>query len=334
MNRRVTADDVAKAAGVSQATVSRVFTPGGSVSKEAREKVEKIAQDLGYRPNALARGLTQRRTGLIGIVTGDLSSLYDCQLLSHLCGALRAEQWQPLLMRTARSDETGGALLEAMAYQVDAIILAAGSVPPSILSETQTYHTPILMLGKGPTPGVDTICCDNLGGVRLIARHLLAAGHQRIAYIAGTAAAFSEQERREGFTEALVASDARLVAIANGDYTYEGGQAAALGLLTAVEPPDAIFCGNDTMALGAMDAARHILGLSVPRDVAIVGFDDIAMAAWPGYRLTTVRQPMEKTVAAAVSLLRRRLAGEDLPPQAVRIPTGLILRASTRPLDI
>lgn len=334
MNRRVTAEDVAKAAGVSQATVSRVFTPGGSVSKEAREKVEKIAQDLGYRPNALARGLTQRRTGLIGIVTGDLSSLYDCQLLSHLCGALRGEQWQPLLMRTARSDETGGALLEAMAYQVDAIILAAGSVPPSILSETQTYHTPILMLGKGPTPGVDTICCDNLGGVRLIARHLRAAGHQRIAYIAGTPAAFSEQERRAGFAEALAAAGGSLAAIAAGDYTYEGGQAAALGLLTAAEPPDALFCGNDTMALGAMDAARHILGLSVPRDVAIVGFDDIAMAAWPGYRLTTVRQPMEKTVAAAIGLLRRRLAGEDLPPQALRIPTDLILRASTRPLDV
>lgn len=334
MNRRATAEDVAKAAGVSQATVSRVFTPGGSVSKKAREKVEKAAQDLGYRPNALARGLTQRRTGLIGVVTGDLSSLYDCQLLSHLCGALRSEQWQPLLLRTARSDETGGALLEAMAYQVDAIILAAGSVPPSILDETQTFHTPILMLGKGPTPGVDTICCDNPGGVRLVARHLLAAGHRHIAYIAGNPAAFSERERHAGFTEALAAAGGSLAAVASGDYTYEGGQAAALSLLTGPTPPDAIFCGNDTMALGALDAARHILGLSVPRDVAIVGFDDITMAAWPGYRLTTVQQPMEKTVAAAVGLLRQRLDGEDLLPQSVRIPVSLILRASTRPLEV
>ncbi|WP_052711356.1 LacI family DNA-binding transcriptional regulator [Elstera litoralis] len=261
MNRRATAEDVARHAGVSQATVSRAFTPGGSVSIEAREKVQKAAQELGYRPNALARGLTQRRTGLIGLVTGDLSSLYDCHMLSHLGGALRAEQWQTLLMRTARTDETGGALLEAMAYQVDAIIVAAGSVPPAIIQETQTYSTPLVMLGKGETPGVDTICCDNPGAVRLIARHLLAAGHRRIAYIAGNPTAFSEQERSHYFTEALAEAGVPLTASVPGEYTYEGGQAAALALLTAPEPPEAIFCGNDTMALGALDAARHILGL-------------------------------------------------------------------------
>jgi len=334
MNRRITSEDVARLAGVSQATVSRVFTPGASVSTKAREKVERAARELGYMPNALARGLTQRRTGLIGIVTGDLTSLYDTQLLSVLCGALRAEQWQPLLMRTSRTDETGGAMLEAMAYQVDAIIVAAGSVPPSIVSETQTYHTPVIMLGKGATPGVDTICCDNAQGVRLIARHLVAAGHKRIAYIAGNPAAFSEQERSRYFAEALNDAGSSLFATAAADYSYEGGEAAAIALLTAKTPPDAIFCGNDTIALGAMDAARHMLGLKVPRDLSIIGFDDIVMAGWPGYRLTTIQQPLEKTVGATVDLLRRRFAGEELPPQAVRIPVSLILRASSLPPDL
>ncbi|MFD2263133.1 LacI family DNA-binding transcriptional regulator [Lacibacterium aquatile] len=334
MNRRITSEDVARLAGVSQATVSRVFTAGASVSTKAREKVERAASELGYTPNALARGLTQRRTGLIGIVTGDLTSLYDTQLLSILCGALRAEQWQPLLMRTARTDETGGAMLEAMAYQVDAIIVAAGSVSPTIVSETQTYHTPVIMMGKGETAGVDTICCDNAYGVRLVARHLLAGGHRRIAYIGGNPAAFSEQERRHCFTEALEAQGASLFASASGDYSYESGQAAALSLLTAPTPPDAIFCGNDTIALGAMDAARHILGLKVPRDLSIIGFDDITMAGWPGYRLTTIQQPMDKTVSAAVNLLQRRFAGEELPPQAIRIPTSLVIRASSRAPDL
>jgi DNA-binding LacI/PurR family transcriptional regulator len=335
MNRRITSEDVARLAGVSQATVSRVFTPGASVSIKAREKVERAASELGYTPNALARGLTQRRTGLIGVVTGDLSSLYDCQLLSVLCGALRAEQWQPLLLRTTRKDETGGALLEAMAYQVDAIVVAAGSVSPTIVGETQTYDTPVIMLGKGATRGVDTICCDNAGGVRLVARHLIACGYRRISYIGGNPAAFSEQERRAGFEEALTAAGCPLHSVAPGDYTYEGGQAAALRLLTGGDaPPDAIFCGNDTMAMGALDAARHLLGLRVPQDLAVVGFDDITMAGWPGYRLTTIQQPLDRTVGAAVELLRRRFAGEILSPQSVRVPVTLILRATTLPVEI
>ncbi len=330
MIKRITSTDVALAAGVSQATVSRVFTKDASVSKKTRQKVEQAAASLGYRPNAIARGLTQRRTGLVGLVTGDLTSLYDTQLLSVLCGALRATKYHPLLLRTARTDETGGAMLDAMGYQVDALIVAAGSVPPKIVQETQDFGTPVILLGKGPTPGVDTICCDNHHGVQLIVRHLLAGGHRQISYIAGTPSAFSEGERRGGIIAALAEQGRQLSGEEPGEYTYEGGQRAALCLLTSPNPPDPIICGNDTMALGALDAARTVLGLHVPRDVSVVGFDDITMAGWPGYRLTTIRQPLEQTVAATMALLARRLAGDTGPAEAMRIPVSMVVRGSSR----
>ncbi len=329
--RRITSEDVAELAGVSRSAVSRTFTPGASVSAEMRDRVVQAAQELGYRRNALARSLTTNSTDLIAVVMGYLSSQYEPYFLGRLTAGLQRVHKRALLVHVDDSDDVGVPLLEALAYPVEAAVVAAGSISPETAEECMRLGIPLVLSGRAlKADGVDAVRCDNHAGARLAADALVRAGHQRIAYIGGKVSIQSEAERSAGLRDGLASHGLAVFAEEQGDFSFESGYRAAVTLLRAQVPPDAIFCCNDAMAMGAMDAARHTLGLRVPDDVSIVGFDDIPMSAWPGFNLTTVRNPVDQAVDNILDLLQRRIGRPHLPPEIRWLRPVMVRRGSAR----
>jgi DNA-binding LacI/PurR family transcriptional regulator len=325
---RVTADDVAAAAGVSRAMVSRAFTPGASISARRRAQVLAVAETLGYRPNLIARGLTGAQTGLIALVVGEVGRPYESWLLEHLGAAVRAQGCWPLLLPVRPGDEADAALDHALAYQVDGAIVAAGSISRALAERCRGSGAPVVMVGRILADGgADAVCCDNAAGMAALTELLVARGRRRIAWIGGTAETFSNIERHAGLLAALERHGLRTFAERRGDYSVDSGMAQALALLTAHDRPDAIVCGNDAMALGAISAALR-LGMAVPGDVAITGFDDVPAAGWEPYSLTTVRNPVEATAAEALRLLRGRIDGAEGPAETTRLTPRLVIRRS------
>ena len=325
---RVTADDVAAAAGVSRSAVSRAFTSGASIAAEKRDRILAIATSLGYQPNLIARGLSGQQTGLIALVVGDVSSPYEAWLLDALSAGVRRNGNWPLLIPVTPNDELDSQLEHALSYQVDGAVVAAGSVGLKLAERCAALGTPIVMVGRVPEGGgADSVCCDNRKGMAMLADLLVGEGRQRIAWIGGKNDTFSNVERFDGLRTALAARGQAVVAERRGDYSVDSGLAQALDLLTGPHRPDAIVCGNDAMAIGAISAARR-LGLRVPDDVAITGFDDIPAAAWEPFCLTTIQNPVQDTVDAALRLLQLRISGDMRPAETVRLPPKLLRRQS------
>ena len=329
--RRTTSADVAAHAGVSRSAVSRTFTPGASVSTETRERVLRSAKELGYRRNALARSLTTNSTDLVAVVIGYLSSQYEPYFLSRLTAGLQRMHKRALLVNIEDDDDVDVPLLEALSYPVEAVVVAAGSISPGTAEECLRLGIPLVLSGRAlAADGVDAVCCDNRHGARLAADALVKGRHERIAYLGGRQSIPAEIERSQGFAEGLAANGARLVASERGDFSFESGYSAGLALLRATARPDAIFCCNDAMALGAIDAARHTLDLKVPDDMSIIGFDDIPMAAWPCFSLTTLRNPVDDAVENILNLLRRRIGHPHLPPEIRLLRPIMVRRSSAR----
>ncbi|MBZ5486988.1 LacI family DNA-binding transcriptional regulator [Halomonas aquamarina] len=327
MPMRVTADDVARAAGVSRAMVSRAFTPGASISVRKREHVHRVAQTLGYRPNLIARGLTGQRTGLIAVVVGEISRPYEAWLLEHLVKALSAHGYQPLLLAVEGANLTE-MLDHALAYQVDGAIVAAGSVSREIADRCRASGAPLVLIGRVlDQGGIDAVCCDNREGMRLLAARLAGQGRRRLAWLGGTPDTFSDQERDQALEAALLDHGLTLTARRRGDFSQASGVEEGGWLLDAGLDLDAILCANDAMALGVLDAAAQ-RGIHVPDALAVTGFDDIPAAALGRCALTTIRNPVNETAQAALRLLNARLQTPGLAAQVVRVDVALIERIS------
>lgn len=325
---RVTADDVAAAAGVSRAMVSRAFTEGASISEARRAHVRAVAEELGYRPNLIARGLTGRQTGLIALVVGSVSSPYEAWFLDHMSRAVRAQGSWPLLIQVEPGDEVAPALDHALSYQVDGAIVAAGSISAALAERCRRSGAPVVMVGRVLADGgTDAVCCDNAAGMRLLVDRLVARGCKRIAWIGGRAETFSDRERLAGLEAALAAHGLAVFAARRGDYSVDSGLAQGLALLSAAATPDAVACGNDAMALGVIAAARR-LRMDVPGAVCVTGFDDIPAAGWEPFSLTTIRNPVDATAREALRLLRGRIAGGSGPAETIRLCPELIARDS------
>ncbi|MCS2610864.1 LacI family DNA-binding transcriptional regulator [Halomonas dongshanensis] len=326
--KRVTADDVAAAAGVSRVMVSRALTPGASVSAKKRAHVLSVADALGYRPNLMARGLTGRRIGLIAVVVGDVSAPYESWLLKHLLKALTHHGYQPLLLPAGESD-TADTIHHALAYQVEGAIVAAGSVSRETAERCRRSGAPLVLIGRVlEGADVDTVCCDNVQGMRLIVDHLIQQGYRRIAWLGGRADAFSDQERERGVTMALARHGLEIAVRRRGDFSIASGAREGQALLALAARPEAIICANDAMAMGVIEAASA-LGIAVPKALAVTGFDDVPTAAWARTPLTTVRNPVEETARRALALLKMRLDAPAQPVQSARIAVTLVRRDST-----
>ena len=330
--RKVTSQDVARRAGVSQSAVSRVFTPGASFSEKTAAKVRKAAGELGYRPNVLARSLITGRSRIIGLVVAYLENYFYPEALEKLSNALQAEGYHLLVFLVPRT--AGGiedTLQEIVDYQVDGIVLASVALSSELATRCRAAGIPVVLFNRSQDgPPLPTVTSDNFSGGREIARFLVAGGYRRIGYIAGWEGASTQRDREAGFRSALREAGVEPCAREVGDYRFARAQEAARRMFAGADRPEAVFVANDHMAFAAMDVLRFELGLRIPGDVSVVGFDDVPPAAWPAYDLTTVRQDASAMVAETVKMLRANIEDPDTPPRGVCLPATLIPRASAR----
>ena len=331
---RITAHDVAKLAGVSQSAVSRVFTPGASVAPATAAKVRAAAKALGYRPNSLARAMITGKSRIIGLVVAYLDNQFYPVAIEKLSHALQAKGYHVLLFMASNDPGEMDRLMDdLLAYQVDGIITASVAISNDVTRRCADAAIPLVMFNRGqPDSGLSSVTSANALGGRKVSRFLIAGGHQRIAHISGWQGASTGRDRARGLIEGLAEAGLTPHAVIDGMFDRDTAAAAARQLMDAPEPPDAIFVGNDHMAFAVIDALRG-MGLRVPLDVSVVGYDDVPMAAWGAYDLTTVRQPLMRMVDATVETLLAQIDEPLRPAQNVEIDAPLILRGSARRVD-
>jgi DNA-binding LacI/PurR family transcriptional regulator len=326
---RITIKDVAKAAGVSPSAVSRVFTDGASASADTRTKVLAAADRLGYRPSLLARGLVGNRTRLVTLVAGDLANPFDTVFLDQLAAALAAQDMR-LLLVSASGGSQEDALLQALDYRSDAVIVAAGTMTLAHSELCVRAGLPVILSGRViEARGVDCVLADNIGGGQRAAVLLVRTGCARLAFLGLGAPTFAGRERGEGFAEAARWQGAEVVFHGLESGHHEAAFAAVTQMLSSANPPDGIFCSNDSIAFAAIEAARA-LHVRIPEDVSIIGFNDVVMAGWRSFDLTTLAYPVADLVDAVIGLLGSRLAELSRADIVTRIPVRLVPRNTTR----
>ena len=329
---KVTSLDVARMAGVSQSAVSRVFTPGASASAATAEKVRRAAAELGYRPNPVARSLITGRSRIVGVVVAYLENYFYPEALELLSNALQARGYHVMVfMASQTAGNIDDVVDEFLDYRVDGIVAASVAFGSDLAQRCRSAGVPIVFFNR--TQGgraVSYVTSDNRAGGRQVADFLVAGGHERIGYVAGWEGASTQREREAGLREGIAAAGLDLHAREAGDFVLDRAREAARRMFDRPDPPDAVFVANDHMAFGVMDVLRFELGLDVPGDVSVVGYDDVPPAAWPAYALTTVRQRANLMVAETVDLLLERIEAPRLPARAARVEAPLVVRRSAR----
>ncbi len=329
---KVTSVDVARLAGVSQSAVSRVFTPGASASKATVEKVRRAAAQLGYRPNVLARSLITGRSRIVGLVVAYLENYFYPEAIERLSVALQEQGYHVLIFMAAPTvGDIDRVMQEILDYQVDGIVLASVSMSSSLATECHRQGIPVVLFNREQDgSGLNAVITDNRAGGRALADLLVSLGHRRIGYIAGFEGASTQRDREEGFREGLNEAGLPLAARGVGNFEYPQAQDAARRMFDRPDPPDAVFVCNDHMAFAVLDVLRFELGLKVPADVSVAGFDDVPPAAWPAYSLTTFRQRVNRMVAETVTILLAQIEDRGAAARRIVIDGQLIVRGSTR----
>jgi DNA-binding LacI/PurR family transcriptional regulator len=323
----VTIRDVARAAGVSPSTVSRALSLPDIVDPATRDRVMKVADHLGYRPNRAARGLITGRTGNIGLILPDLANPFFPSVVKGIQRQAHAADYQVFVADTDEDASAELGLVRSLAKQVDGIILCSPRMKPAELREAATYAPVVLVNRKAGS--IPSVAMDNANGMHQIVEHLAGLGHQRIGYVAGPRSSWSTRERLRGLRAAAAAAGLELAEIGHFAPTFEGGTAAAEGVV--ISGVTAVIAYNDLVALGLLSALRE-RGIDVPTQMSVVGIDNIQMSAMVHPALTTLAIPKEKAGRTAVDLLMHLLAEPSGPAAPVReLPTELLVRQSTAP---
>ena len=328
LGRRATSYDVAVAAGVAQSTVSRCFRPDSEMSASTRARIQAVAAQLGYVPNALARSLITRRSNLVAVIVTDFTLRANPAIVGGIARAL-AETGKQLLLFAVDADRHEAAHAAAQAaqtYPLDGLMVAAMLAEEQVRPFLQRGVPVVFFNRPVALAQVDRVATDHAAAARLVARRLHDAGHRRFVCLGGPAEWPVNRERAEGFLAELGGT----VAVLHSGPDYASGRAMFLDHVRRAGAPDAVFCVTDPLAFGVLDACRFALGLSVPRDLSVVGFDDVAEAAHQGYDLTTVRQPIEQLATAAVDMLVGRLDAPGAKASRILLPGTLVERGSAR----
>lgn len=329
---KVTSSEVAERAGVSQSAVSRVFTPGASASSKTATKVRKAAAELGYRPNVLARAMVSGKSRIIGLVVAYLENHFYPEALEKLSNALQEKGYHVLIFMASNRDvDVDSVIDELLDYQVDGIITASISMSSDLAQRCRDEGVPIVFFNRTQdATGFPAVTSDNITGGRRVAEFLIAGGHQRIGYIAGWEGASTQRDREHGFLAGLHAAGQDICARETGDFNRDKAAEAARRMFDCADRPDAVFVCNDHMAFAVMDVLRGELGLTVPGDVSVIGYDDVPTASYGGYNLTTVRQRANKMVDETVEILLEQIETPDAPTRGVAVDAPLVVRTSAR----
>lgn len=333
---KLTLERVAELAGVSRSTASRVINDQDGVRPEIRRRVLDVVEMTGFVPHAAARSLAGQRSHILGLAIRQTTQQvfadpYFATLVQGISGACN-EHGETLSLflfqSTEEHDQLPARVLQTKL--VDGLVVTATFSDDPLVWRLLETKIPFVMVGEVSTPDIPTVDADNRGGAALAAQHLLDLGRQRIATVMGPMRSGASAARRSAFERVLASAGRPLVPelMVESDFTEEGAYSATQRLLP--HDPDAIFAFSDRMAVGVLRALADA-GRSVPDDVAVVGFDDLSPARQAQPQLTTIRQEVEATGAAAVELLLERISSPDTPARRVELPTTLVVRGSTVP---
>jgi len=323
-----TIKEVAREAGVSVATVSRVFNEKGPVRDDTRQRIQEVATRLGYSPNAAARSLSTRKTGTIGVLLPDLYGEFFSEVIRGLDLAARRSGYH-ILVSSSHSDRSEvEAVLRALRGRVDGLIVMSPEADARALQANLPGTLPIVLLNtRVEGSAFDSINLDNYGGASAMIRHLAGLGHRRIAYLKGPAGNNDALERLAGYRDALRSLSAEPVEL-EGDFSELSGDRAGREILGMSPRPTAVFAANDAMAIGLLHAFQKA-GVRVPEDITVVGFDDIPIARFLTPPLTTVGVAIADLGARAIQrLLEVMESGEAQESQHAVLPTTLVVRGS------
>ena len=318
---------VADLAGVSIATVSRVLRGTAPVASRTRQRVLVAVDELGYRPSQPARSLAEGKHAANGIVFPDLSGPYYAEVvLGYESVAAELGDSVMILSTNGRSREVPD-LVADLASRVDGLVLLGRTVDDGLVREIAAGGTPVVTVARPPLPGIDAVTTENLTSARALATHLVAHGYCNAHFLGDVASSFDAHERWQGLTDAFALLGCPAPPQVHCAYDEEHARATAADLLAEPDPPDALVCANDEIALGAL-LAIEAMGLRVPDDVALTGWDDVMAARYSRPGLTTVRQPMRELGALAARRLHARVTGERSHVAHEVLPTQLVIRAS------
>ncbi|MFC9362423.1 LacI family DNA-binding transcriptional regulator [Rhodococcus sp. NPDC057014] len=324
-----TSKDIARLAGVSQTTVSRVLANKSNVREETRQKVLSVLDSTGYVPNEQARAMRTRRTGTVGVVTGRITNPFYPELIDALGMALTTHGLRMVLWATD-TDSGEAAAIEAMrGGLVDGVLFtSASSDSPSLQSALMSALPVVLVIRSIEGARCDQVTSDNIVGGGLAAAHFIQAGRTDVAVL-GQQGASTGRERLTGFAAYMRAHGVEVPAnrVIDCGFFHDAAKQAALKLLAEDHPPNAWFCVNDIIAFGVLDAAAQ-LGVRAPEDIWVIGYDDVKMASWNLFDLTTLSQPVEQIAEVGVEMLLRRLSNPTAPFEHRRFMPELIVRGS------
>lgn len=325
--------DIARAAGVSHSTVSRALADSPLITEATKARIQRLAAEMGYSPNAGARGLVMRRTCTVGVVVTTIADPFSAEVMEGIEDVAYAYGYAVLLAASQDDPEREVAAVEMLRSQrVAAVIVTSSRVGALHQERLGAAGVPVILLNSHSqqlSPNTLSVRVDDVHGGRLATEHLLALGHRRIAHVLGLAGHSPSRDRLEGYRAALAAADILPDPdlIVAGDGRLGGGEAALGRLMQVVPRPTAVFCYNDMTAIGLLRAARQA-GLSVPRDLAVVGFDDIPFAAYTAPALTTIAQPKFEMGRRAMQMALSLMAGAAAACNII-LEGRLVVREST-----
>jgi LacI family transcriptional regulator len=328
----VTSIDVARLAGVSQATVSRVLSGSERVSPQTRQRVLEVLEETGYTRNAAATTMRTKRSGTIGLVVERVTNPFYPEIMEALGLELERRDLRLSLWNVSVGAGERAAIEAIKAHQVDGLVFTTATVrSPALLAAVASGAALVLVNRVVDGVRCDQVESDNRSASGEIARYFAAHGHQRVGLIGGPTNASTTRERVKGFKTAAKSLGLEVITVGGktAQFSHEWGYDSFVSLAADHDRmPTALFCANDLSAFGVLGAAKD-LGIRVPDDIWVVGFDDISMASWPLFDLTTARQDIDAMTTTALDLLVERIADPERAPTAVRLPTEIVVRGST-----
>ncbi len=320
---------MAREAGVSQSAVSRVFRPGLSVSQKTRDKVMATANEMGYRPNAIARMLITKQSGMVAVIVSSRANVNYPEVLSQVSKQLAARNKRVLLFTLDDVEGLDELFEQILTFQVDGVIALAAHFESHRLAQFEKHEIPVVLYNRNvPDAMANTVCCNHEQGIKQLITELEKNNPKNYLVLSGPKDSDVANERREIAIKLLKQFAVKDVSILYGDYSYQSGRDCLAKWLQKNAAPDAIICSNDTMAIGVIDEARENHDIHIPNDISVVGFDGITSSAWQSYQITTIKQPVEKLVKAAVEMLLEHIENPDSPPEA-RVLTGALIKGNS-----
>lgn len=299
----VTSRDLAEAMKVSQSTISRAFTPGASISDGLRARIHAAAEEIGYRPNMLARSLNARDSKLIGFILARSTNLLYPELLYELSGRLAERGYQLLLFPIPEDGKAVDLVDQVRSFRVDAVF-STGVLVERQAASIVRHAVPLVMLNRVPKPPISSVSCDFVYGTQELTRRMLTLGKRRFGLVSGMPASAVGQVVESTLRQALAECPGTSLTVVHTEYQYESGLDAADRLATAEGGlPEAVIVVNDTVAAGCLDRFRLGMGLRLPQDLSLLSFEAYGPSTWEGYQITGMRQPIGEMASAAVDLL-------------------------------